>query len=385
MSINIFPALAIIRIFLFSLLAMTTYPTWANNTDSEQLSQQVEQELTSFIALYDEKINYDAQFPYDIAKHNNDIESGFSQKNPDNNDPNKLLKFKLSATQQMIEYLQAMPTEEVEEFRETLADAAKREQENKEFQLERKRKTAEYREQQRIAKSLPTYDRDHFYQAEQEFFQHYNELINFDDQIHVSYFGYHQDGIYQQIKDRLADATSAKEKRAVYIRAEQDVIMFASRLYEMSAEDIAQFREGRLQLIHRNNSVDKHERLKAELEQLTEILDDYKNESEELISDTPSCTHTNVDFDCHSQCEIRVRDVITGFYKTDYDYSCVRRCSDDEESKQYEFDSEESDCLSERRDAQETLDDINRNYESKINEYNRKRERLREIERQLDE
>ncbi len=381
MSINIFSTLTIIRTFLFATLAVITYPTMADN--GEQLTKQVKKELASFIALYDEKINYDAQFPYDIAKHNNDIESGFSQNNPDNTDPNNVLEFKLSATKQMNEFLQTMPAEEIKEFRQTLADAAKQEQEDKEFQLQKKREVAEYREQQRIAKSLPTYDRDHFYQAEQEFFQHYNKLINFDDQIPVSYFGYHQEGIYQQIKDRLADASTAKQKRAAYLRAEQDVIMFASRLYAMSAEDIAQFRANMLTASKRKNLMAEHNRLKAKLEQLAETLADYKNEGEELISDTPSCSHTNVDFDCHSQCEIRVRDIITGLYKTDYDYRCVRRCSDDEESKQYQFDSEESDCVSERRDAQKALDHINRDYEPTLNEYNRKREQLSEIERQL--
>jgi len=274
-SINIFSPLTMIRAFLFATLAVIAYPTMADT--GEQLTKQVKQELDSFIALYDEKINYDAQFPYDIAKHNNDIESEFSQNNPDNTDPNKVLEFKLSATKQMIEYLQTMPAEEIKEFRETLANAVKQEQEDKEFQLQKKREVAEYREQQRIAKSLPTYDRDHFYQAEREFLQHYNKLINFDDQIPVSYFGYHQDGIYQQIKDRLADASSAKEKRAAYLRAEQDVIMFASRLYAMSADDITQFRANMLTVIGRKNLVAEHKRLKAKLEQLAETLDDYKN------------------------------------------------------------------------------------------------------------
>lgn len=274
MSITILSKLTIIRIFIFSLLAITSHPTWAGNTDSENLSQQVEQALNSFIALYDEKINYDGQFPYDIAKHNKDIEKGYSQKNPENTDPNKVLEFKLSAAKQMFEYLQTLPVDEINEFRETLAGAAKRKQEYKEYELEKKRKAAEYREQQRIAKSLPTYDRDHFYQAEKEFLQHYNERINFDQQIPIAYFGYHETHQHQKIKDQLADAASDKEKKAVYHRAERDVIIFANRLYEMSAEDIAQFREGNIQLIKRNNMADEHKRLTAELDDMYANGDD---------------------------------------------------------------------------------------------------------------
>ena len=280
MSINILSKQTTIRTFFFAILALIIFPSLADDdVSNQQLSQQVEQELNSFITLYDEKVNYDGQFPYDITKHNEDIEKGYSRKNPDNTDPNNVLQFKLSAAKKMIEYLQTLPADEIEEFRETLAGAEKRKQEDKEYELQRKRDVAEYREQQRIAKSLPTYDRDHFYQAEKEFLQHYNERINFDGQIHVGYFGYHKDGTHQHIKEQLANASSAKEKRAVYLRAEQDVIMFASRLHEMSAEDVAQFRVNMLTVIERKNLVDEHKRLSAELDDMYANGDDADNSS----------------------------------------------------------------------------------------------------------
>jgi|GEM_PF-6800731 len=336
MSITVFSKLSLMKFLLLALLAITAVPSMANDDiDKQPLSQQVQQALNSFIALYDKKVNFDGQFPYDIAKHNNDIETGYSRKHPENTDPNKVLEFKLSANQQMLEYLQTMPADEIEEFRQTLAGAVKRKQEDKQYQQQKKKEAAEYREQQRIAKSLPTYDRDHFYQTEQEFFQQYNKRINFDNQIPSRYFGYDKEHEHQQIKAQLADATSAKQNKAIYHRAERNVIIFISRLNKMADEEIDQFRTGTLALINHNTLVDEQRKLHGELEQLTAVLTDFDNQREELISNVPQCSY------------------------------------------------DETDCLNEQRDIQQTLNTLKRDFDRKRTQYENKRQRLKEIERQF--
>jgi len=371
----------------FALLVGAVIPVFADDIGSiNQVDKELKQKVSEFLLLYNKKIDIDNQYPFDFEEYERDALSAFEKKGGDTSDDGALIKFKLDMVAQMMAHLEAAEPEHVKIIQRNIGTLEERERraELKIITDEIDRKSAIRSEakvaKQRLAESSPTYYIDVFNELEVAVIRHYNKRINYDSRVGIEHFGYRKEA-----RNGAEERYSAQELKTFYRNLTRHLQRLNDRVEAMSPAEIASSRAQMLRQITLKSMVLRHQKLAEDLTRLGEFLDGWERDTSDLVSDaSEQCTRTNVDYDCHSECEKQVRDPIFGTYKTDYDYSCLRSCSSAEEDKQAEFDEEEKGCFSERNEAREELEAVNRRYRPKNEEYETKRKEIKALESEIE-
>lgn len=374
--------------FIFSLIILAPQAMADQQTDFNALMIKAEQVINSHRSAYNQTLNYDGKYPH---SHSLTWEDEVKQlkkefkKITEKERSNIIEKVSLSITSvsQEKEKILLMTKVEVEKERKKYQEnidkflSEKKIEDDKRY-AEANARRAAYQEDKRIKMSSSTYYRDQFRADESKLFTVFNKLFNTDGKVNIYYFKYYPDYVGREIEA----ASSQMDINRIYIKYINEIEKLIYEMRNMSEEQIKQRREEGLIWSRHAKLVGEQralvldlDSLKAKLTLLVEALDDIPQES---------CTRTEVNYNCGSQCEVMRKDPIFGTYSSDFDRSCMNRCRSGEEAKQEEFDREESGCFQEQRDNKREFQEFKGDYDHARKIYQRKYDRYSEIEKELE-